>query len=78
MLELIGILVPGLEAERQRLQKEIDKLTADQERTQKKLSNPNFVDKAPEAVVEKERRKLEESESALVNLQQQLEKLAAL
>ncbi len=76
LIPMAGLI--DVEAERQRLQKEIDKLTADQERTQKKLSNPNFVDKAPEAVVEKERRKLEESESALVNLQQQLEKLAAL
>ncbi|MBG7602455.1 MAG: valine--tRNA ligase [Gammaproteobacteria bacterium] len=76
LIPMAGLI--DVEAERQRLQKEIDRLHGDQERTQKKLSNPNFVDKAPEAVVQKERVKLEESKAALANFQQQLQKLAAL
>ncbi|MEA3302659.1 MAG: valine--tRNA ligase, partial [Pseudomonadota bacterium] len=76
LIPMAGLI--DVEAERQRLQKEIGRLGADRERTEKKLSNPNFVDKAPQAVVQKERVKLEESKTALENLQQQLEKLAAL
>jgi valyl-tRNA synthetase len=76
LIPMAGLI--DVEAERQRLKKEIGRLSGDRERTEKKLSNPNFVDKAPEAVVQKERDKLEESKTALANLQQQLEKLAAL
>jgi len=76
LIPMAGLI--DVEAERLRLQKEIGRLSGDQERTEKKLSNPNFVDKAPQAVVQKERVKLEESRTALENLQQQLEKLAAL
>jgi valyl-tRNA synthetase len=45
------------------------------ERIEKKLANPNFVDKAPQAVVGKEREKLTEIKSALETLQLQLEKI---
>jgi valyl-tRNA synthetase len=76
LIPMAGLI--DVEAERQRLKKEISRLSGDRERTEKKLLNPNFVDKAPEAVVQKERDKLEESKTALANLQQQLEKLAAL
>ncbi len=53
------ILVPlgsviDREAELKRLHREIEKLTADLERSQTKLSNPDFLDRAPEAVVTKE------------------------
>ncbi len=66
------------DAEIKRLDKEIGKLTAEVERTEKKLANPNFVDKAPEAVVQKERNKLAEAHKALANLQTQAEKIRAL
>jgi valyl-tRNA synthetase len=42
------------EAELKRLGKEIGRLSGDK-RTEGKLANPAFVDKAPAAVVEKER-----------------------
>jgi valyl-tRNA synthetase len=77
------VLIPmaGLidkEAELARLEKELGKLQADAERVEKKLSNPSFVDKAPEAVVQKERDKLAEAKSALAKLQEQAEKIRAL
>jgi valyl-tRNA synthetase len=66
------------EAEIARLHKEMDKLNKDLERARGKLSNPNFVDKAPEAVVDKERQRVTEMEQALASLGEQLEKIQAL
>ena len=61
-----------------RLEKEMGKLEGDIKRTEGKLSNANFVDKAPEAVVQKERDKLAEAKAALENLTTQAEKIRAL
>lgn len=74
------VLIPmaGLidkEAELARLEKEIAKIQSDVERINKKLNNPNFVDKAPEAVVQKERDKVSDKQSALSKLEEQLEKI---
>ncbi len=52
------------EAELKRLDKEIERLSGDVTRTEGKLANPAFVDKAPAAVVDKERVKLAESAAA--------------
>ncbi|MCB2262562.1 MAG: valine--tRNA ligase [Candidatus Thiosymbion ectosymbiont of Robbea hypermnestra] len=79
-IALVGemkILIPmaGLidqEAELRRLGKEIGKLEADLERTQNKLANPNFLDKAPPAVVQKERDKAAEQQAALAKLEEQV------
>ncbi|QQD16945.1 valine--tRNA ligase [Spongiibacter nanhainus] len=84
--QLVGdmeVLVPmaGLvdkDAELARLDKEIQKLDKDIQRLSGKLSNPGFTDKAPAAVVEKERDKLSQQQSALSKLQQQRETIAAL
>ena len=84
--QLVGdmeVLVPmaGLvdkDAELARLDKEIQKLDKDIQRLSGKLSNPGFTDKAPAAVVEKERDKLSQQQSALGKLQQQRETIAAL
>jgi len=65
-------------AEQARLEKEIGRLRDDMTRTEGKLQNPSFVDKAPEAVVKKERDKLEAAGAALANLEAQLEKIRAL
>ena len=84
--QLVGdmeVLVPmagliDIEAEVARLNKEIDKLANEVTRVEKKLSNPNFVDKAPAAVVDKEKAKMEEAKSALSKLQEQKEKIEKL
>ncbi len=49
------------EAERNRLSREIRKLEAEIDQFSRKLDNPDFVAKAPAAVVEKNRRKYEDS-----------------
>jgi valyl-tRNA synthetase len=77
------ILIPmaGLidkDAELARLGKEIDKLENDANRTEGKLGNKSFVDKAPEAVVQKERDKLRDIQSSLEQLKAQKEKIARL
>jgi valyl-tRNA synthetase len=77
------VLIPmeGLidkEAEIQRLNKELDKQQKQYDQVEKKLDNPNFVDKAPPPVVEKERSKLSEIKIAIEKLQEQLEKISKL
>ncbi len=76
LIPLAGLIDKG--AEIKRLEKEITRLQNDADRTEKKLSNPNFVDKAPEAVVQKERDKLADSLKALESLKAQLEKIQQL
>ncbi len=84
--QLVGemeLLVPmadliDKEAELARLDKEIERRQKDRSRAEGKINNPNFVDKAPEDVVQKERDKLAEIESALAKLGEQRESVAAL
>lgn len=83
---LIGdmkILIPlaGLidkDAEIARLEKEIGKITANLEKSEAKMSNASFVDKAPEAVVAKERQRIEEMHTAVKQLNEQLIKIQAI
>lgn len=77
------ILIPmaGLidkDAELARLNKAMEKVEKDVARTQGKLANEKFVSNAPEAVIEKERSKLEEAEKQLEKLKTQHETIAAL
>jgi len=79
----LSVLIPmaGLidkNAELARLDKAIDKLEKDAARTRGKLSNENFVSKAPAAVIEKEKTKLSEAESALAKMLEQKAQIAAL
>lgn len=64
-VDLRGLI--DVEAEKARLEKDSDKLTKLIAGKEKKLSNANFVERAPAEVVEKER-------AALTDLQQQLAK----
>jgi valyl-tRNA synthetase len=85
-IALVGdlkILVPmaGLidkQAELDRLSKEISKIQANLPRIEGKLNNPKFVDKAPAAVIEKEREKLATFRSQLDQLQEQKAKIELL
>jgi valyl-tRNA synthetase len=65
-------------AERARLAKEIAALDTDIERTARKLSNPDFVAKAREEVVEENRERLAEAEAAKAKLEAALARLAGL
>ncbi len=65
-------------AELVRLDKEILKIQTELERIEVKLGNPSFVEKAPAAVLEKERARLAELQSTLGNLQAQHVKISAL
>ena len=62
-----------LEKEKARIQKELDKARKNLEGTRKKLSNPNFVSKAPESVIAGVR----ETEAKAVALVSQLEESLA-
>ena len=66
------------DAELARLAKEIGRIDKDVQRLNGKLGNAGFVAKAPAAVVQKERDKLAEQQSALEKLRRQQEKIQAL
>ena len=76
LIPLAGLI--DKQAELERLDKNMNKLQGEINRLTGKLGNASFVDKAPEAVVEKEREKLVEAESALQSLQAQADKIRAL
>ncbi|MBX2825995.1 MAG: valine--tRNA ligase [Gammaproteobacteria bacterium] len=83
LVDDMQILIPlaGLidkEAELARLDKEITKLDKEVDRLTAKLGNQGFLSKAPDAVVEKEREKLNDASSAREQLLTQRDKIAAL
>ena len=74
------VLIPmaGLidkDAELSRLDKDMQKLGKELDRLIGKLNNDNFVSKAPAAVVDKEKQKRDDAESALKNLKDQYAKI---
>ncbi len=66
------------QAEQARLGKELDRKRGDLQRVEGKLNNASFVEKAPAAVVDKEKSKAEQLKTAIVSLEEQLQKIAAL
>jgi valyl-tRNA synthetase len=77
------ILIPlaGLidkDAELARLEKEINKIQVNVDKTTAKLVNKSFIDKAPTAVVEKERTRLAEMTKAIEQLKEQSDKIQSL
>ena len=77
------ILVPmaGLidkDAEIARLTKESNKLIQDIERTEAKLGNAAFVEKAPAEVVANERNRVADNKTAVDKLREQIQKISAL
>jgi valyl-tRNA synthetase len=65
-------------SEKARLAKEIAALATDIDRTAKKLGNADFIARAPEDVVEENRERLAEAESAREKLAAALERLSAM
>ncbi len=79
----LEILIPmaGLidkKEESARLNREIAKLSKEAEKAESKLKNPNFIDRAPADVVEKEQTKLDELKSIITKLEIQQQKIVAL
>jgi len=77
------VLVPmsGLidkDAEVERITREIDRKEKERSRAEGKINNPSFVDKAPADVVQKEKDKLQDLETALQQLIAQKERVASL
>ena len=73
-LPLAGML--DLTAERTRLAKEVEEVQREIEKAERTLSNASFVERAPAAVVSKEREKLTANGDKLAKLQQRLTELA--
>ncbi len=73
LIPLAGLIDKN--AESARLQKEISKLENNLVKSQSKLDNPNFADKAPADVVNKERQRVSEMQTALQQLKEQLDKI---
>ncbi|MGI9264530.1 MAG: class I tRNA ligase family protein, partial [Gammaproteobacteria bacterium] len=83
LLGEMRILVPmagliDVAAEIARLTRQRDKLKSELDRCTKKLANENFVNNAPEAVVEKERARIEEFTKSMRQLDEQLQVMEAL
>jgi valyl-tRNA synthetase len=62
-------------AERERLDKEISRMEAELAKTHAKLANESFVARAPAAVVDQEKKRMEEFSATLAQLQTQRAKL---
>ena len=70
ILPLAGMV--DLAAERERLEKELERVTADIERRRGKLENEQFISKAPANVVQKERDALTAQETAAATIRERL------
>ncbi|MFP4642387.1 MAG: valine--tRNA ligase [Chloroflexota bacterium] len=73
ILPLSGMV--DIEAEKERLRKEIEESESQVSRTEAKLQNEQFVSKAPAHVVEREREKLAEQKNKLERLKNELAEL---
>lgn len=62
--------------ESKRLNKEIEKLEKEKQKSEQKLGNEKYVNNAPKEIVDEEKRRLLEAQTAIERLSSQLEKLA--
>lgn len=76
MIPMAGLI--DKDAELARLAKAADKLSIDVKRTEGKLSNENFVNKAPAAVIDKEKAKLADAQMQLRKINEQVEAIKAI
>ncbi|MES2663530.1 MAG: valine--tRNA ligase [Pseudomonadota bacterium] len=67
-----------LSVEKDRLKKELQRTEQQKILAEKKLENPQFVDRAPADVVEKERQRKEEAEQLCLKIQKQIDELNGL
>lgn len=74
-LPLEGVI--DLEAELTRLKKELSQVEVEIKKTEGKLQSSGFREKAPAAVIEKEKNRREEQEEKLNKLQQRLQELSS-
>jgi valyl-tRNA synthetase len=74
LIPMAGLI--DVEEEKARLTKDISKREQEIARIEAKLGNENFTSRAPAAVVDKERKKLEEARRALQSLQEQLQRIS--
>ena len=63
-------------AERERLHKELDSLNKNLEGYARKLGNPSFVERAPQAVVEEEKRRQAEALAKKAKTEEALARIA--
>ena len=64
------------DAERARLGRELERLAGEVQRAEAKLANASFVERAPAAVVDKERARLAEAAAARSKVEAELARLA--
>ncbi len=76
LVPLSGLLDRGTELKR--LHRSIERSTRDYRQVERKLANSEFLERAPEQVVDKERRKFRELAAALGKLKEQRDRIAAL
>ena len=76
MVPMAGVI--DVDKELARLDKELDRLTAERGRLAGKLSNDNFVARAPADVVDKERAKLADIETSISSVTAQKSKMEEL
>lgn len=74
LLPLKGVV--DFTAEKERLNKELDKLNKDLEGYARKLQNPGFVERAPAAVVEEEKRRQAEAQENKSKVEEALARIA--
>ncbi len=73
-LPLAGVI--DIDKEMARLEKAVGELKEDLDRTEKRLSNQEFLAKAPEDIVEKQRKRQQENNEKLETLKKRLEMLS--
>ncbi len=75
-LPLAGLI--DKDAELNRLKKEIEKLQKEHDKSAKMLDNPNYIEKAPAAVVDKAREQLAQTVASLAKLQSYYSRIESL
>ena len=70
--------IVDMEKEKARLEAELKKNDAEIERIEKKLSNEGFVAKAPAALIEQEKAKLEKSKGLVISIAERIKELESL